>query len=62
MATDGFLMVAEHLISTMQPVSSFPIRQAPTASSTCPSIEEIDTLQRNAKHVIEELNTKGISR
>ena len=38
----------------MQLASSFPIRLAPTASYACPSCEEIDTLHRNAKHLIEE--------
>ena len=40
----------------MQPSdSSFPIRLASTVSSACPLHEEIDTLRRNAKHVIKEI-------
>ena len=45
-----------HFTFTVQPGSSFPMRLAPTASSTCPSPEEIDTLRRNAKHLLEEIS------
>ena len=41
-----------HMTFTEQPGSSFPMGLAPTASSTCPSHEEIDTLHRNVKHLI----------
>ena len=43
-----------HMTFTEQPGSSFPMGLAPTASSTCPSHEEINTLHRNVKHIIED--------
>ena len=43
-----------HMTFTEQPGSSFPMGLAPTASSICPSHEEIDTLHRNVKHIIED--------
>ena len=43
-----------HLTFTEQRASSFPITLALTASSTCPSHEEINTLRQNVKHLIEE--------
>ena len=42
------------LISTQPPASNLGL--APSASSTCPSPEEIDTLHRNAKHLLEEVS------
>ena len=45
-----------HFTFAVQPSSSFPMGLAPTASSTCPSLEEIDTLRRNAKHLLEEIS------
>ena len=45
-----------HFTFAVQPGSSFPMGLAPTASSTCPSPEEIDTLRRNAKHLLEEIS------
>ena len=41
-----------HLIFTEPPASKLDL--APSASSTCPLPEEIDTLHRNAKHLLEE--------
>ena len=43
-----------HFTFSEQPESSFPMGLAPTASSTCPSHEEIDTLHRNVKRLIED--------
>ena len=45
-----------HLTFTVQLRSSYPIRLTTTANSTCPSHEEIDTLRRNIKYVIEEIS------
>ena len=44
-----------HFTFTVQRGSIFPMGLAPTASSTCPSPEEIDILHRNAKHLLEEM-------
>ena len=53
--TFALIMVFSRVIlPTMQLASIFPIRLAPIASSACPSCEEIDTLHRNAEHLIEE--------
>ena len=43
-----------HLTFTVQLRSSYPIRLTTTTNSTCPSHEDIDTLRRNIKGVIEE--------
>ena len=45
-----------HLTFTVPLSSSYPIRLTPTANSTCPSHEDIDTLRRNTKDVIEEIS------
>ena len=45
-----------HLTFTVQLRSSYPIRLTTTANSTYPSHEEIDTLRRNIKYVIEEIS------
>ena len=51
-----------HFTFAVQPGSSFPMHLVPTASSTCPSPEEFDTLHRNAKHLLEEIfHTKPCS-
>ena len=45
-----------HMTFSEQPGSSFPMGLAPTASSTCPSHEQIESLHRNVKLLIEEDN------
>ena len=48
-----WLLLSIVLIISSRVNSSFPMGLAPTASSVCPSQEEIDTLHRNAKRLIE---------